>query len=133
MKRTLKYFGFSLALILIGFLVWPFFLEIFLFQIGKASVQIMYSKIAGQFNAQLKFAIFWAVLPFLYLLIENLTRLKFQKQGLVSFGPIVFTGLLSWLLRTFHVGNKFHEYAVLESEKQVEIYIEIENLYLVSF
>ena len=99
MTKTLKYLGLILLLSIIGFLIRDYFFRLSFSQIANEDTQIVSQNLSRQFYSHILFALSIGIIPLLYLIIKKMTKLNFMKQGLISCGIIIVSGILFWQFR----------------------------------
>ena len=128
MKKTLIYFGLALSLIIAGFLIWNFFLDLSFSQIDKQDIQIISTKMTGQFKSNLIFAFSIGLIPIIYGIVEKLSKLKSWNQGLIVLSTIISCGLLSWQLRIFQINKQIQQLSDFNLGEGIQNTINYKNL-----
>ncbi|WP_349664802.1 hypothetical protein IZU89_07690 [Cellulophaga lytica] len=128
MTNTLKYLGLILILSIIGFLIRDYFFDFSLSQITNENTRIVSRNISGQFYSHILFAISIGIIPLLYLTIKKLTKLNFMNQGLVSYGIMIFCGILLWQFRIFQLNSRLQKLSEFDIGNGIQTELNFDNL-----
>jgi hypothetical protein len=130
MTKTLKYLGLILLLSIIGFLIRDYFFKLSFSQIANEDTQIVSQNLSGQFYSHILFALSIGIIPLLYLIIKKMTKLNFMKQGLISCGIIIVSGILFWQFRIFQLNSKFQNLSEFDIGNGIQTQMGFDNLNL---
>ncbi|KAA5825067.1 hypothetical protein FPF71_07675 [Algibacter amylolyticus] len=128
MTNTLKYLGLILILSVIGFLIRDYFFDISFSQIENENTQIVSRNMSGQFYSHIIFALSIGIIPLLYLIIKKITKLNFMKQGLISCGIILVSGILLWQFRIFQLNSRFQKLSEFDIGNGIQTQMDFDNL-----
>lgn len=128
MKRILIYFGLTLSLLIAGFLIWRFFLDLSFSQIDKQDIQIISTKMTGQFKLHLIFTLIIGAIPIIYAIVDRLSKLKSLNQGLIAIGIIISFGLVFWQLRIFQVNKQIQQLSHFNLGEKIQNTMNFESL-----
>jgi hypothetical protein len=107
--KLFKYISFSIALIVLGFLVHSYFVDLTLSQLELKNINVMSTSIGGQFAPQVMFALTLGLIPILYAIIEKVTKVKFLNKGLIATVIIIGFGIVMWQYKIVQLNYQLQE------------------------
>ena len=128
MTNTLKYLGLIILSFVIGFLIRSYFFEFSFSQIATDNVEFVSRTLGGQFYSHILFALSIGIIPLLYLITKKVAKLNFMKQGLISCGIIIISGIIFWQLRLFQLKTKYQELSEYDIGNGIEVAINSADL-----
>ncbi|WP_378172009.1 hypothetical protein [Aquimarina sp. SS2-1] len=128
MKSFFLYLGFILVLIIVGFLVYPYFLDLSFVFLDKRDVEIFSSSISGRFSEHLYFATSLGAIPLLYVSTKYFTDLENLKQKILTYLLIIGGGILSWQLTIVLLNYRLKRLSEFNIQAGIDNTVSIESL-----
>ena len=121
MKETFKYIGLVIVLFVFGFFMSRYFIELSVFQINNNNIELVHTKMAGQFNRRLLFGLSIGLIPILFFFVNKLIKLRSFKQKLTAYLIIIVTGIIFWQYRILDLTNIIDQFPNFGIKTSVDI------------
>jgi len=128
MKKVLVYSGAVIALTIVGFVLYPNFMNLSFLFLNKGDVSIFSSSMSGRFSAQLFFAISIGVIPLFYLWVRYFANPKHLRQKILTYLLIIAGGILSWQCSIILLNYRLKRISELNIKPGIQNSISLEYL-----
>lgn len=126
--KALKYIGLAFILTIIGYLLANDFMSLSIGLLNLNGSTINTFEIGSKYRSIVYFALSMGSIPLLYLAVEQITKLTFRYQGLLTIGIILASGILLWFIRIIQLNWMLNMTSGISNELELKSSLRFEIL-----
>lgn len=131
MKKVIIYGVLMICLSIIGYLTWPYFLEISLYKLKiPPMIKVVNRSPDKVLTPNLIYAIAIGIIPLFFIVVERFAKLKSINQRIITIIIIVISGILCWQIRLFYLKDSLRRSPELRIRAGTIDHFNFESFYL---